>query len=308
MRNIIIELNTIEQLADTFGLSAPTHPLIALYTQREMSFKIPAGQSVRMGLYAIILKDEQDCKMQYGWRDYDFSKGVMNFMAPGQVVTFSKDSPKEGYMNKDGWMLVFHPDLIRKFPLAQKMSKYHFFDYETIEALHASDDERQVMNGIFDDISMEIAHSIDEFSQNIIISQLQTILNYSERFYKRQFQTRQIVESEVVVRSEKILKAKIDAFGSDSYGKAIIPSDLASMMNISNHYLSDYLKNATGMTTQQHIHAFLMEKAKQMLLGTQLSAKEISFALGFEYPQYFARLFKTKTGMTLAEYRRMGLS
>lgn len=302
----IIELNTVEQLADTFGLTAPTHPLIALYRQREMDYKIPAEQSVRMGLYAVILKDEQDCKMQYGWRDYDFSKGVMNFMAPGQVITFP-DGPSEGYLDKDGWMLVFHPDLIRKFPLAQNMSKYHFFDYETTEALHASDEERRMMDGIFDNIATEVAHSIDEFSQKIIVSQLQTLLNYSERFYKRQFRTRQSVEKAVVVRFEKILRTRIEALGTRIMGAPVTPAAIASEMNMSNHYLSDYLRTATGMTTQQYIHTALIEKAKQMLHGTSLSAKEIAYSLGFEYPQYFARLFKSKTGMTPAEFRSISI-
>lgn len=308
MSNDIIELNTVEQLSDTFGLPAPSHPLIALYSQRALNYKVPAGGNVRMGLYAIILKDEQDCKMQYGWREYDFSKGVMNFISPGQVVSFPAEAPKTGTFNKEGWLLVFHSDLIRKYPLGAGISRFHFFDYQTTEALHASEAERLTLNGIFSNIAGELSHPIDEFSQDIIVSQIQALLNYSERFYKRQFQTRLYVEDEVVVRFEETLKTRLNAMESNDFNTSLTPAMLASDMHMSNHYLSDCMRNATGMTTQQHIHSALMDKAKQLLLGTSLSSKEIAYKLGFEYPQYFARLFKNKTGITPSEYRKTGMA
>lgn len=298
----MIEISTVEQLADFFGLTPPSHPLVMLYNQSEMTYKVPSGRNIRLGLYVIVLKDEQDCKMQYGWKEYDFSKGVMNFMAPGQIISFPETDTEEAKVDKNGWLLVFHQDLIRRYALGDNIRNYRFFDYETTEALHASDSERKLLDNVFESINTELGRQTDEYSQSIIVSFIQTLLEYSERFYKRQFITRQSSGSNVVVRFETALKDRV--CGMEEHPDCLSPSLLASDMNMSNHYLSDYLKNATGMTTLQHIHSALIDKAKTMLAGTELSVQEIAYSLGFEYPQYFSRLFRNKTGKTPLAYRR----
>ena len=196
-------------------------------------------------------------------------------------------------------MLAFHPDFIRKYPLGNKIGKLKFFSYETNEALHISEVERTLIEGLMENMQNEYNRNIDEHSQNIIVSQLDLLLNYSERFYTRQFRTRNSVESDVLIRFQSILHKHFD---SDN-DKLITANDIASELAMSTHYLSDLLRNLTGLNTQQHIHAYLIERAKTLLLTTDLSINEVAFSLGFDYPQYFSRLFKNKTGQTPIEFR-----
>ncbi len=196
-------------------------------------------------------------------------------------------------------MLAFHPDFIRKYPLGSKIGKLKFFSYETNEALHMSEAERSLIEGLMENMLDEYNRNIDEHSQNIIVSQLDVLLNYSERFYTRQFRTRNSVELDILTRFQSILHKHFDE-GND---KLIAANDMASQLNMSTHYLSDLLRNLTGLNTRQHIHVYLIERAKSLLLTTDLSINEIAFSLGFNYPQYFSRLFKSKTGQTPIEFR-----
>lgn len=196
-------------------------------------------------------------------------------------------------------MLAFHPDFIRKYPLGNKIGKLKFFTYETNEALHMSEAERSLIEGLMENMQDEYNRNIDEHSQDIIVSQLGVLLNYSERFYTRQFRTRNSVEPDILTRFQSILHKYFDE-GND---KLITANDIASQLNMSTHYLSDLLRNLTGLNTQQHIHTYLIERAKSLLLTTDLSINEIAFSLGFDYPQYFSRLFKNKTGQTPVEFR-----
>jgi YesN/AraC family two-component response regulator len=242
------------------------------------------------------MKDGSNCTSKYGWRDYDFTKGSMNFFAPGQIHLWDEKAENSG---RWGWMLLFHPDFIRRYPLGMNIGRYKFFSYEINEALHISDAERSLMEGIMENVHGEYKRSIDEHTQDIIVSQLEVLLKYAERFYTRQVRTRNSVETDVVTRFEAILRRH---FESDSL-RLITAGDIASELSMSTHYLSDLIRNLTGMNTQQHIHAHLIEKAKSLLLATNLSVNEIAYSLGFEYPQYFNRLFKHKTGQTPFEFR-----
>lgn len=294
----MIKINTIEQFTRLLGCPPTNHPLISICRLEEVEACVPVGKPVQLNLYSVVMKDGSNCTATYGWREYDFTRGLMNFFAPGQVHTWT-DSGKR--TNAWGWMLVFHPDFIRKHALGTKIGKLKFFSYETNEALHISDAERLLLEGILHNIEDEDKRSIDEHSQDIIVSQLDVLLNYAERFYTRQFRTRNSVECDTLTRFQTILHKHFD----DNKDKLITAHDIAAELSMSTHYLSDLLRNLTGMNTQQHIHAFLIERAKSLLLTTTLSVNEIAFSLGFEYPQYFSRLFKSKTGQSPVEFRNI---
>lgn len=296
--NEIIKINTIEDYTERLGCPSANHPLISINRLTEVKDYVPIGSPVQLNLYSITIKDGSTCNAKYGWRDYDFKKGTINFFAPGQIHSWDEKTENSG---RWGWLLAFHPDFIRKYPLATKISKLKFFSYETSEALHMSDAERLMIEGIMESIENEYKRNTDEHTQDIIVSQLDVLLNYSERFYTRQFRTRNSVESDVLTRFQSILR---NHFENDK-DKLITANDIASELAMSTHYLSDLLRNLTGLNTQQHIHAYLIEKAKGLLLNTNLSVNEIAFSLGFEYPQYFSRLFKSKIGQTPVEFRNM---
>lgn len=296
--NEIIKINTIQECTESLGCPPANHPLISICRLADIKGCVPIGKPVQLNLYFIVIKDGTNCTAKYGWREYDFAKGLMSFFAPGQIHLWNEQAPQN---NSWGWMLVFHPDFIRKYPLGTRISKLKFFSYETNEALHISDAERSLLEGILQNIQSEDKRSIDDHSQDIIVSQLDVLLNYAERFYTRQFRTRNTIESDIVTRFQSILYSHFE----DNKDKLITANDIASELAMSTHYLSDLLRNLTGMNTQQHIHAYLIERAKSPLLTTSLSVNEIAFSLGFEYPQYFSRLFKNKTGQTPIEFRNM---
>ncbi|MDR2038875.1 MAG: helix-turn-helix transcriptional regulator [Bacteroidales bacterium] len=294
----IIKINTIEEYTRRFGCPPANHPLVSICRIAEVKDFVPFNKPVQLNLYTIAIKDGTNCTSKYGWREYDFTRGSMNFFAPGQIHSW--DEGKE-QSEAWGWMLAFHPDFIRKYPLGTKINKLKFFSYETNEALHISDTEQSLLEGIMQNIESEDKRSIDEHSQDIIVSQLDVLLNYAERFYTRQFRTRNSVESDILTRFQSVLHQHFE----DQKEKLITANDIASELAMSTHYLSDLLRNLTGMNTQQHIHAYLIERAKDLLSTTTLSVNEIAYSLGFEYPQYFSRLFKSKTGQTPVEFRNM---
>lgn len=294
----IIKINTIEEYTIKFGCPPANHPLISICRLSDVKDYIPLGKPVQLNLYSIVMKDGVNCTTKYGWREYDFTKGSMNFFAPGQIHSWDDKTENVG---RWGWMLAFHPDFIRKYPLGMKIGKLKLFSYETSEALHMSDAERSMIEGIMQNIQNEDIRSIDEHSQDIIVSQLDVLLNYAERFYTRQFRTRNSVESDILTRFQEILHKYFES----ETDKLITASDIASELSMSTSYLSDLLRNLTGMNTQQHIHTYLIERAKGLLKTTDLSVSEIAYSLGFEYPQYFNRLFKSKTGQTPVEFRNM---
>ncbi|MDO4164384.1 MAG: AraC family transcriptional regulator [Bacteroides sp.] len=292
----IVCIDTVEQLTELLDIPSKGHPLLAVIRLSEVG-RVPfVGKPVQLNLYVIALKKGCGGNTLYGWRKYDFSKGMMNFFAPGQIHRWEGQVEN---VDLSGRMLVFHPDFIRKYPLGAGIAKYKFFSYETNEALHTSDEERKLIEGIMENIDMECSRNLDEHSQHIIVSQLEVLLSYAERFYTRQFRTRASVETDVLSRFESLLARHFE----DDARQLASAGELASQMGMSTGYLNDLLRSLTGMNTQQHIHAFLIEKAKSLLLSTSLSVGEIAYKLGFEYPQYFNRLFKNKTGQTPLEFR-----
>lgn len=294
----LIKINTIEEYTTALGCPQANHPLISICRLSDVKDYIPLGKPVQLNLYSVVMKDGANCTTKYGWREYDFTKGAINFFAPGQIHSWDEKTENVG---RWGWMLAFHPDFIRKYPLGMKIGKLKLFSYETSEALHMSDAERSIIEGIMENIQNEDIRSIDEHSQDIIVSQLDVLLNYAERFYTRQFRTRNSVESDIQNRFQEILHKHFES----ETDKLITASDIASGLSMSTSYLSDLLRSLTGMNTQQHIHLYLIERAKGLLKTTDLSVSEIAYSLGFEYPQYFNRLFKSKTGQTPVAFRNM---
>ena len=283
-------------------LPEPQHPLISAINLDSIAhLHQTEPMSLVFDFYSISLKRMDGVKIRYGQQAYDFDQGVMFFISPGQV--FSIEVPKNTEGIRSGWILLVHPDFLWNTPLARKMADYEYFSYSVHEALHLSQKEEGTITGLMQSIEQEYHSTIDGFSQDVIIAQLDLLLTYSERFYHRQFLTRKITNHKILTRLEAILT---DYFNSDALATQGLPTVqyIAETLNVSPNYLSGLLKVVTGQSTQQHIHDKVIEKAKEKLAATDLSASEIAYALGFEHPQSFSKLFKTKTNLSPLEFRQ----
>ena len=292
---------TISEFHQFRGLPRPEHPLISVINLELMN-RLPANEmSLVKDFYSIALKRNFNVKMKYGQQDFDFNEGIMFFMSPGQVLRIEAEN--DTILQQSGWMLLVHPDFLWNTPLAKTIRQYEYFDYSVNEALFLSEKEEATIAGIMQSIQQEYHSNIDKFSQNVMIAQLEVLLNYADRFYSRQFITRKIINHEVLSRLEDILT---EYFNTDSLAKKGLPTVqyIAEALNVSPGYLSGMLKVLTGQTTQQHIHDKLIEKAKEKLSTTDLSASEIAYELGFEHPQSFSKLFKIKTNLSPLEFRQ----
>jgi len=238
---------------------------------------------------------------QYGRNSYDFEEGTLVFIAPNQVASFA-DPIEE--LDDSGWSILFHPDLIRKSELGRTIKEFSFFNYETNEALHLSDKEKQFLIGLVEKIDQEINQNLDKHPQELIIQNLETILKYSNRYFDRQFFTRSNLNKDVVSKFEEFLN---NYFSSNELSTEGIPTikQCGESLNMSGAYLSDLLKVETGKSALDHIHNHLIEKAKNALLGSEARISEVAFELGFNYPQHFSKLFKSKTGISPSDYRNL---
>ena len=297
----IIHIKSINQLLEGSGFGKATHPLIAIVDTANIVFgEEMQGLRISSDLYSIALKDAS-CGLDYGRKLYDFNEGVLFFSAPKQVFTVTKIQK----LNEvKGWMIYFHPDLIRNTKLASKIDDYTFFNYEVNEALHLSEKEQSVLNNLVNLIENEIQERIDSHSQRVLVSNIELILSYSFRFYERQFNTRSAQNTDIVSKVESLLK---DYYKTHDLIEAGQPSIdyLASECHLSANYLSDLLSRETGRSAKEHINDFIIEKAKHLLLSSTVSIGGIAYSLGFNYPHYFSRIFKKKTGKTPQEYRQM---
>lgn len=304
-------LSTVTEYTRFYGLPAPAHPLltvIELGGLRELTSPDAirtATTPVVQQLYMVSLKrNMKEAAIRYGYQSYDYNEGVLSFLAPGQgcwvVANMNPNEMSTWIAEMSGWTLLFHPDLLSKYPLGKKILSYGFFSYEVHEALHLSTQEERVLGNLLDSIRSENERPIDAFSQDVIVSQLDVLLTYANRYYHRQFLTRRTAEHDLLSRFEAAL---IGYFAQDADQPLPTVQYFADELGVSPAYLSDMLRTLTGQNTQQHIHQALIEKAKRLLLTTSLSINETAFQLGFEYPQYFSRLFKSKTGMTPAAFR-----
>jgi AraC family transcriptional activator of pobA len=289
-------LASVSDFARYFGFPPPVHPLLSVVDLSRHRNPPVTGPALRQ-LYIIALKKGLKGRLQYGHHSYDFSEGVLAFYAPGQVCA---SDPSVDVSELEGWLLVFHPDLLLKHPLGRKILSYGFFSYQVNEALHLSAREEQLLEGLVHTIRTEHEQPIDTFSQDVLVAQLDVLLSYANRFYHRQFLTRRTAGPDLLTRFEELLH---QYFAEEAERPLPTVQHFADALHVSPAYLSDLLRTLTGQSTQQHIHQALIERAKQLLLSTSLSVNETAYQLGFEYPQYFTRLFKSKTGFTPAAFR-----
>ena len=296
-------IDTLAEYARMCGHPEPSHPLITVLDLKQTLARMSAEparpfEPIVQNFYSIAVKRGLKGTVHYGRRTHDFSSGVLTFMAPGQVFAIDENLD---ISELEGWSLLVHPDLLHSYPLGRKITQYGFFHYDTTEALHLSAEEEATLDDVLRGIAREYARPIDAFSQDVIVSQLGVLLTYSDRFYQRQFVTRAKVPHDLLSRFENLLR---DYLTGEEGTPLPTVSLLAGKLQVTPAYLSDMLRSLTGLTAQQHIHQAVIEKAKRMLLGTSLSVAETAFALGFEYPQYFSRLFRQKTGMTPSDFRQ----
>jgi AraC-like DNA-binding protein len=295
-------IKTISEYHRVRGLPPPEHPLISLIDYKSIKHLAELNlTSWVFDFYSISLKRNFNAKIKYGQQEYDFDEGLMFFIAPGQVFRIEVSSDLA--VNRSGWILLVHPDLLWNTSLAKTIKQYEYFDYSVNEALFLSEKEEITTVSILKNIQQEYRANIDKFSQNIIIAQLELLLSYAERFYHRQFITRKITNHKILNRLEDILT---EYFNSDALAKKGLPTVqyITETLNVSPGYLSGLLKVLTGQSTQQHIHEKLIQKAKEKLSTTDLSVSEIAYELGFDYPQSFSKLFKTKTNLSPLEFRQ----
>ncbi|EJL68398.1 helix-turn-helix domain-containing protein [Chryseobacterium populi] len=293
-----LKISSISELHNLLRLPKPLHPLISLVDNTKMSVnKDMLKRNFILDFYKISYKFSENGKMGYGQGYYDFNEGGMMFTAPNQILSTDEEAEYHGYT------LLIHPDFIRNYPLVKSIKKYGFFSYDTNEALHLSDKEKTLIVGLLANIQGELETAIDEISQDVVISYVEVLLNYSNRFYKRQFITRKTVNSNLLSKMESLLE---DYFNKQEALNNGLPTVefLASELNLSPHYLSDMLRNLTGQNAQQHIHEKLIEKAKEYLTTTNYSVAEIAYYLGFEHSQSFNKLFKKKMNVTPLSYKQ----
>jgi AraC-like DNA-binding protein len=300
--NQVQRIKTISEFHRLRELPKPEHPLISVVDFSSIQ-PLPENNPVSwvFDFYTISLKRGLNAKMKYGQQEYDFDEGIMFFIAPGQV--FRIESKSNSTSKRSGWILLIHPDFLWNSPLAKAIKHFEYFDYSVNEALFLSEKEEATIGGIIQNIRQEYHSNIDRFSQRIIISQIEVMLNYSERFYQRQFITRKVTNHKILDRLEQILA---DYFNSEHLLKKGLPTVqyISESLNVSPNYLSGLLRTLTGQSTQQHIHDKLIEKAKEKLSTTDLSVSEIAYELGFEHSQSFSKLFKTKTHFSPLEFRQ----
>ena len=300
--NAPLRYTSLSEAHRALGLPPPLHPLISL--MRDARPPRPEGGSPQphvLSFYKVSFWPRQNRTLRYGQGYYDFEAGGLLFAAPGQVLG---GTPPEAEEDACAHVtLLIHPDFLASYPLAKRIREYGFFTYSANEALHVSEPEREVLLALFRTMEVELGSRLDEFSQDVVIAQLDLLLTYANRFYKRQFLTRKAVHHDLLQRLEATLAA---CFSPGRLPEQGIPTVqyLAEQLHVSPSYLSDMLRTLTGQNAQQHIHNKLIERAKEQLSTTSLSVSEVAYALGFGHSQSFSRFFKTKTAVSPLAFRR----
>lgn len=296
--NSLQKFHSITELHRALGLPKPLHPLICLVDNTRITIgrdQLPEG--FVFDFYKISYKQGQPGRIRYGQSFYDFEEGGLVFTAPHQVLAVTDDTEYKGYT------LLIHPDFFRGYTLAKNIRNYGFFSYSANEALYLSEKERKTVLEVFHHIGEELEHSIDEFSQDVLISQIEVLLNYSNRFYKRQFITHKAVHHDVLAQLETLLDEYFNDAQALMKGLPTVQY-LADQLHFSARYLSDMLRSLTGQNTQQHIHDKVIEKAKEYLTTDNLTVAEVAYQLGFEHPQSFNKVFKKKTNLTPLAFKQ----
>ena len=296
--NNINTINSVMQYHQICGLPKPLHPLVSVVNLEEIDFFLNEEfwRHYANNLYTISIKKGMTSKLIYGQTEFDFDDGVLVVTAPKQVISIEKLEKIE----LTGYKLIFHPDFIQGYPLAKKIHNYGFFSYSTNKALFLSDKEEEIVLNLFKSIEQECANNTDKFSQDVLIANIELLLVHIDRYYNRQFLTRKNISNDTLSKMEEILNRYFEA----EHTQLPTVQYIADQLNLSPTYLSDLLKNLTGLTAQQHIHEKLIEKAKELLFTSNLSVSEIAYQLGFEFPQSFNKLFKKKTNLTPLEFKQ----
>ena len=295
--NEIINIDSVDVYNKQFGLET-LHPLVSVIDMNQAT-RLIGLKRFNYGIYALFLKMEKACNIKYGRQTYDYQEGTVVCFAPGQTAetTPTTDRPQ---MNVLG--ILFHPDLLRGTSLGKNIRNYSFFSYEANEALHLSEEERDILIHTLQIINKELEHGIDRHSKTLLVNYIELLLNYCMRFYERQFVTRSKVNKDILVRFEEQLDAYFQGGHPQSEGLPTVKY-FADRMNLSPNYFGDLVKKETGRTAQEYIQGKLIEVAKQEILGSSRSVSEIAYRLGFQYPQHFTRIFKKSVGCTPTGYR-----
>jgi AraC-like DNA-binding protein len=301
----MVHYKNISEFLQALQLPKPEHPLISV-VRLDSTRKMRSGEALTWfyDFYCVALKrvtGAGDIKMKYGMQPYDFNEGILSFVSPGQVL--SRATEKDVEIKQSGWLLIIHPDFLWNSPLANTIKRYEFWDYAANEALFLSENEEEIILAILQNVHRETHANIDKFSKQIIVSQLESLFNYAERFYNRQFITREKANHQVLDRLKKALD---DYLNSEKPAIKGLPTvnDVAAMLHVSPKYLSSLLRVHTGQNTQHYIHEKLIERAKERISTSDLSMSEIAYELGFEHLQSFSRLFKAKTNLSPLEFRQ----
>lgn len=292
----IVRFDTISQY-NAFNNHETLHPLVSVI---DLSKAAPRQFSrMSYGFYTIFLKDTVCGDLRYGKQYYDYQEGTLVFLAPDQLIGVEN---KGEYYQPQGYALVFHADLLLGTPLAQKMSEYSFFSYETNEALHLSEKERQIILDCFSKIKYELEHAVDKHSRSLIVSNIELFLNYCVRFYDRQFITRDNVHKGILEKFEQLLNNYLQSELPQQLGLPSV-AYCAQELHLSANYFGDLIKKETGKNAQEYIQSKLIDTAKAKLFDPEKNVNEIAYELGFKYPQHFSRLFKQRVGVSPNEFR-----
>jgi len=299
MEKLPQKFTSISDLQRALGLSKPMHPLVSLVNYADIkTAEEDLPKAMMLDFYKISYKFNLQGKVKYGQHHYDFDEGGISFIAPNQIIA-SKEEEKD----YSGYTLLFHADFLHGYCMAKNIKKYGFFSYSANEALYLSEKERQTISEVFEHIAQELNGTIDDFSQDVILSHIEVLLNYSNRFYKRQFITRKAVNHDILEKLEEMLENYFNDENALLQGLPTV-NYLAEKLHLSPRYLSDLLRSHTGQNTQQHIHEKVIEKAKEYLSSDNLNVAEVAYQLGFEHPQSFTKIFKKKTKLTPIEFKQ----
>lgn len=300
MKNSLHKWESLTDAHRALGLPAPRHPLISLINSEDnqVAVNMPGGSHV-LNFYKISYRPRLSKRIRYGQSYYDFDEGGLLFASPGQVI--GGDDQERGDCSQ--YVLLIHPDFLWNYPLAKKIRQYGYFSYSTHEALHLSEEEKTTIISILKMIDAELKSRIDDFSQDVIISHIESLLNYANRFYKRQFITRKAINNDLLQKLEELLN---DYFNNETSLQNGLPTVqyLASHVNLSTNYLSDMLRSLTGQNAQQYIHERLVQKAKELLSTTTLPVSQVAFQLGFEHSQSFSKFFRNKAKVSPLQFRQ----
>ncbi len=294
----MLRFNTISEY-NTFNNNVTKHPLVSVVDFTKAAPR--QGNRMYFGFYTVFLKDVKCGDMVYGRNTYDYQEGTLVFLAPGQVTGVNSNG--EIYQPK-GHGLVFHPDLIHGTSLGKHINDYSFFGYQSNEALHLSDRERNIVLDCFSKIDYELEQSIDKHSKKLVVANIELLLDYCVRFYDRQFITRDHIHRGIVERFELVLSGYFDSEKPQTVGLPSV-AYIADELHLSANYLGDLIKKETGKTASEHIQAKLIDIAKERIFDPNKTVSQVAYELGFKYPQHFARLFKQKVGRSPLAFRSM---